>query len=218
MIAGNQTQAGIKADGRDPVVSHRVMSRLSHRHVTLAMLAVAGVLLVVSLLLPYWSITLHAPQYPGGLVVDAYAWKLTGDVWEVDGLNHYIGMMKLEDAGRLERTIAPFAIPVIAALAVASFWIRGSWRWLAIAPALAFPVVFVVDLFAWLYYAGHSLDPTAALSSSIKPFTPALLGEGSVGQFRTVASFGSGFYLVMVALLLIVVATLMGRSGDVRES
>ena len=32
--------------------------------------------------------------------------KLTGDVSEVDGLNHYIGMMKLNDAAAIERQIA----------------------------------------------------------------------------------------------------------------
>jgi hypothetical protein len=71
-----------------------------------------------------------------------------------------------------------------------------------------------VDLFAWLYYAGHSLDPTAALSSSIKPFTPRLLGEGDIGQFSTVASFGLGFYLALIAVLLVLAATLLGRSTD----
>src|SRR5690606_26627572 len=134
----------------------------------------------------------------------AYAWKLTGDVAEVDALNHYIGMMPLEDAGAIERTLAPFAIPVIAILAVASHWLRGRWRWLAVAPAIAFPFVFFGALFAWLYYAGNTLDPTAALSSSIKPFTPRILGEGHIGQFSTVANFSYGFYLVVVAVLIIV--------------
>jgi len=180
----------------------------------LVILGTAAVLLIASLLLPYWLITLRAPQYPGGLTVEAYAYKLTGDVAEVDGLNHYIGMMKLEDAAQIERAISPVAIPVIAALIVASFWARGRWRWLAIAPAVLFPIVFVVDLFAWLYYAGNNLDPTAALSSSIEPFTPRLLGEGTIGQFSTVASFGAGYYLAVVAALLALAATFLGRSDD----
>jgi small neutral amino acid transporter SnatA (MarC family) len=178
------------------------------------MLSIAAALLVASLALPYWSITLHAPQYPGGLSVDVYAWQLTGDVAEVDGLNHYIGMMKLGDAAKLERAISRFAIPLIAVLAVASLWVGGRWRWLAVAPVLAFPIIFLADLFAWLYHAGHSLDPTAALSTSIKPFTPRILGEGSIGQFSTDAGFGAGFYLVLLAVLLVLAATWLGRSTD----
>lgn len=195
-----------------------LLQRLAHPYVRLGMLIVAGVFLVVSLLLPYWSITLHAPQYPQGLTVDTYAWKLSGDVAEVDGLNHYIGMMALGDAATIERAISRFAIPLIAALVVASFWIRGRWRWLAIAPVLLFPVVFIADLYFWLRHAGHNLDPTAALSSSIKPFTPRIFGEGTIGQFSTVASFGWGFYLVLLAVVLTLAATLLGRWTDAQAS
>lgn len=215
MIAGTQSQAKVGVE------TQKTATRVGFSPPPVARLAIlgfAGILLVLTLLVPFWSITLHAPQYPGGLVVDAYAWKLTGEVAEVDGLNHYIGMMALEDAGKLERTLAPFAIPVIALLAVASHWLRGRRRWLAVVPAIAFPFVFVADLFAWLYYAGNTLDPTAALSSSIKPFTPRILGEGHIGQFSTVASFSYGFYLVVVAVLIIVAATLLGRSADERET
>lgn len=199
----------------------RLADYLKMRPVRLAMLIAAAALLVLSLTQPYWAITLHAPQYPKGLNVQIYAYKLSGDVSEVDGLNHYIGMIKLEDAGSFERAISRFAVPVIAALALASFWIRGRWRWLAVTPIILYPIVFVIDLYAWLYYAGHNLDPTAALSSAIKPFTPRLLGEGIIGQFSTVATFGAGFYMALAATVLVVVATLAaGREvveSDVRR-
>lgn len=177
-------------------------------------LASAAVLLVASIALPYWSITLHAPQYPAGLTVDAYTFKLTGDVSEVDGLNHYIGMMKLEDAAKIERAISRIAIPAIALLAVASFWVQSRWRWLLVAPVIMYPVVFMVDLFIWLYYAGHSLDPNAALSSSIKEFTPQIFGTGVIGQFSTEATFGVGFYLVLLTVALVIAATYRKRAED----
>ena len=177
----------------------------------LTLLLVAGSLLLISLLLPYWQITLHAPQYPKGLVVEAYAFKLVGDVSEVDGLNHYIGMMKLDDAAVLERTIAPLAIPVIAMLAILSFWMAGIWRTLARLPIIIFPMVFVLDLFGWLYYAGHSLDPHAALSSSIKPFTPHIAGIGTIGQFSTEAVFLPGFFLAVLAAVVVIGVALAGR-------
>lgn len=177
-----------------------------------AALIAAAVLLIASILLPYWSITLHAPQYPGGLTVDAYTYKLTGDVSEVDGLNHYIGMMELGEAAKIERAISRFAIPVVALLAVASFFVQSRWRWLLVLPVIVYPFIFMADLFAWLYYAGHSLDPHAALSSSIKEFTPRLFGTGKIGQFSTEASFGNGFYLAAAAAAIVVVATLISRS------
>jgi hypothetical protein len=178
----------------------------------LILLVAAGALLLASLLLPYWQITLHAPQYPKGLIVQAYAYKLTGHVSEVDGLNHYIGMMKLNDAAVIERQIAPVAIVLIALLTVGSFWLPGVWRFLARVPIIVFPIVFVADLFGWLYYAGHSLDPHAALSSSIKPFTPQIVGIGTIGQFSTDANFLLGFVMAVMAAVMVLVISILRRS------
>ena len=69
-------------------------------------------------------------------------------------------------------------------------------------PIVLFPFVFAADLFIWLYRAGHDLDPTAALSSSIQEFTPAIIGEGVVGQFSTTAFFGLGFFIALAASIL----------------
>lgn len=177
-------------------------------------LLLAAVLLVLTIFLPYWSITLHAPQYPKGLTIDAYVHELRGDVSEVDGLNHYIGMMKLEDAATLERTISRIAIPATAVLAVLSFWVKSRWRWLLVLPILVYPIAFAADLFAWLYHAGHSLDPGAALSSSIHAFTPTILGTGIIGQFSTEASFRIGYYLAVLAAIIVLAVTIRGRSHD----
>ncbi|MBI3943454.1 MAG: cytochrome C [Chloroflexi bacterium] len=166
---------------------------------------VAGILLVLSMFLPYWHMTLDAPQYPGGLAIQLYVNKTTGDVSEIDGLNHYIGMRKLDTAGQLERAIAGYAIPVLALLAIASALVINRWLTLLLAlPAMAYPLIFIGDLFYWLYTAGHSLDPKAPLSSSIKPFTPAIWGLGKVGQFRTHAHFEIGFYLAIMATVILV--------------
>jgi hypothetical protein len=196
-----------------PSVVPAWLAKLRVRHLELPLLSLAAALLIASILLPYWHITLHAPQYPRGLAVDVYVYKMTPakNVREVDGLNHYIGMIKLTDAATIERQISRVAIPLVALLAVASFWLRGRWRLLARLPLAIYPVVFVADLFAWLYYAGHSLNPHAALSSSIQEFTPRLLGTGTIGQFRTEAGFDNGLYLAAVAALLVVAATLINR-------
>lgn len=181
----------------------RMETTTAARVIELVLLVAAGGLLLVSTLFPYWGITLNAPQYPKGLRIEAYVYELTGDVSEVDGLNHYIGMMKLNDAAVMERQIARAAIALIAVLAVASWAVRGVWKALARLPIIIFPVVFAVDLFGWLYYAGHSLDPHAALSSSIKPFTPRIMGVGNIGQFSTEAAFMTGFVLAVVAAVIV---------------
>lgn len=192
----------------------RVPLTLSRRRLQLGLLILAAALVIGSIFLPYWDITLHAPQYPQGLQVEAYPSHLAGRVHEVDGLNHYIGMMKLNDAAAIERSLSLFAIPLVAILALAAYWIPGRWKWAFIAPLIAFPFIFIADLGAWLYYAGHSLDPHAPLSSAIKPFMPHLLGTGQIGQFSTEATFGIGFYLAILGVVLAVAATLIARRGS----
>lgn len=175
------------------------------------LLMLGAMLLVVSIFLPYWKMTLHAPQYPDGLHVQLYVNKMTGDVQEIDGLNHYIGMPKLEEAGKLERSFSWLAIGALALLLMAAVFIHNPLAGVLALPAVLYPAIFLVDLFYWLYTFGHNLDPKAPLSSSIKPFTPTLLGEGKVGQFRTTAMVDTGFYLAILAALVILVGLYFHR-------
>ncbi len=164
---------------------------------------VAAVLLMISILQPYWELTLHAPQYPKGLVVTAYVNRLEGDVAEIDGLNHYIGMRPLNEAATFERTISIYGITMLALLIVAAVYVHNRWAALLALPALLMPVIFLADLQYWLANFGQNLDPTAPLSSSIKPFVPPVLGEGKIAQFRTVAEPGIGLWLAIAASVVI---------------
>ncbi len=212
MVTSTQIQEAVEpmALPAQPV-RPRILTASAAKVLELGLLMVAGALLLVSMIQPYWNITLHAPQYPKGLHVQAYVNELAGDVFEVDGLNHYIGMMKLNDAAVIERQISMVAIPLIALLTVVSFWLPGIWRTLARVPIIIYPIVFVADLFGWLYYAGHSLYPYAPLSSSIKPFTPRIVGVGTIGQFSTEAYFMAGFYLAVIAALVVLGVTIARR-------
>jgi copper chaperone NosL len=169
------------------------------------LLGTAAILLVVSMYLPYWRMTLEAPQYPRGLSVQVYVNEMTGDVWEIDGLNHYIGMRPLEEAAQLERAVSVAAITMIALLLGGAIFIHTKWAALLAMPALFFPFVFLADMYFWMRHFGHNLDPTAPLSSAIQPFTPPILGVGVVGQFRTVAAFEPGLYLAFLSSALILI-------------
>jgi hypothetical protein len=192
-----------------------VLPRVRAEFFHFTLLVLAGLLLVASIFFPYWNITLNAPQYPRGLYVEAFVNRMepARNAFEVDGLNHYIGMIKLTDAAKIERAISQYAIPVLGLLAVASFRLRGRWRHIARVPIMVYPVVFAADLFAWLYYAGHSLDPHAPLSSSIREFTPRILGQGTIGQFSTQAHFDRGFYMAVAAALIVLIVSIWQRVG-----
>lgn len=163
------------------------------------LLVTAALLLLISLILPYWKMTLMAPQYPGGLSVQVYVNRMTGDVFEIDGLNHYIGMRPLGEAAQLERSVSIAAITILALLLGAAVFIHTKWAALLALPAILMPYVFLADMYFWMRHFGLNLDPTAPLSGAIKPFVPPIWGEGTVAQFRTIAEFQIGIYLAFLA-------------------
>jgi hypothetical protein len=175
------------------------------------LLLVARILLLVSLFLPYWHMELQAPQYPDGLHMTAHLNALTGDVAEIDGLNHYIGMRSLYEAAEIERFVGVFImIAFIVMLELASH-IHTRWAALLVAPVVLFPVVFLVDLHLWMRHFGLNLDPNAPLSNAVKPFVPTALGKGGIGQFVTIASPGAGLILATVASVVLIVALFFHR-------
>jgi copper chaperone NosL len=172
------------------------------RRVIVAALSIAAVvLLLASLKFPYWRVTLKAPQYPQGLHVSIFLNKVEGDTSEVNLLNHYIGMKKLEMAAKFERNIAIYGLAFISLFTLLFVFSGRKSMSLFALPALFFPIVFIADLFFWLYTFGHRLDPHAPIKFT--PFTPRLIGEGIIGQFAMVGAIGLGFYLVIASFILV---------------
>jgi hypothetical protein len=120
-------------------------------------------------------------------------------------------MRPLGEAAQLERTISIFAISALALLVLAAVFIHSPWAALLSLPAILLPVVFLGDLYFWLNNFGQNLDPKAALSNSIEPFTPTVLGEGIIGQFKTVAYADFGLLLAAGASILILVGLYLQR-------
>jgi hypothetical protein len=187
--------------------------RLSDYLFPSALLMLAALLLMVSIFLPYWSMKMTAPQYPKGLTVDVYINHLEGDVREIDELNHYLGMPPLDEGGRFERSISVIAIAILSMLVMATVFVGNQWAGVLALPVLAFPFIFLADLWWILYQYGHSIDPESALGSAIEPFTPPILGVGKIGQFGTVGSLEIGFYLAIAAGVVVLIGLWFHRAA-----
>ena len=154
------------ADAQPPSQLAQIARQSTFRYSAILLMA-AAVMLVASIFLPYWRMRLNAPQYPNGLFVTVFVSHMTGDVGEIDGLNHYIGMAPLDQAAQIERSLAPIALAVIVLMIVSLAFIHSKWAAILALPAMSFPIVFLADMWVWLWYYGNHLDPTAALSSAI---------------------------------------------------
>ncbi len=189
-----------------PRVPAEELARRRWRYLTPTLILMAArVCLLVSIFLPYWHMELEAPQYPKGLYLTAYVNHLAGDVKEIDGLNHYIGMRPLDQAASFERSIAVWAVLAMFLLVEGAAFVHSRWAVLLALPALGFPAGFLLDLKFWMASFGQNLDPGAPLSASVKPFTPTVLGEGGIGQFRTYAELGTGYHLALACVALTVI-------------
>ena len=158
-------------------------------------LLLSALCVLTSLFFPYWEMEMEAPQYPKGLSVQVFIHGVSGDVDEVDGLNHYIGMKPLKDAGILERTLGVYALVATALAVMGAVFIHNKWAGLFILPVASLPIGFLVDLGFWLNLFGQNLDPTAALSSSVQPFTPPILGTNVIANFVVIGSLELGFFM-----------------------
>jgi len=187
----------------------------------------AAALLVGSLVVPMWRITLTAPQYPGQeLLIELYAYpRLGGDFAEVQGLNKYAGFHYPDPV-----FVDPNYAVSDAAIDVPE-WLLGpvvfvglalTGAFVALAPTarklkagltaqLVGTITVFVGTFATiqyrLYQAGHSLDPDAPLRG-IESFTPPLLGSYEVANISGFAWFGPGGYMTVLAVLLLATAYL----------
>src|SRR5262249_8358865 len=79
------------------------------------LIVIAALLLLPAYFLPLWKMTMFAPQYPDGLRLEIYSWKLVGgnggqDIKEINVLNHYIGMRDLAPADFTEFKWIPFVV------------------------------------------------------------------------------------------------------------
>src|SRR5215469_5569852 len=191
---------------RELELSHPVRYRLPA-----GLLLAAALMLLVSLFLPYWQITMFAPQYPDGLTVTTYVNHVGGRVSEVDILNQYIGMKPLEAAGVMEKRFGIFLIAAMALLVVAAVKVHSPFAALLSLPAVLYPLIFLVDLQFWMANFGLHLDPHAPLNLAVKPFVPHVLGVGQIGQFKTIALPCTGLILAVAATLLILAGLWLQR-------
>jgi hypothetical protein len=185
-----------------------------------ALLLVAVLLLLPAYLTPLYEMTMFAPQYPDGLRLHIYSYKLAGgnedqDVKEINVLNHYIGMKDLETSDFTEFKWIPFVV--------------GGLGLLFLRTAVMGKVAQLVDVFVlylyfglfslWsfgykMYWYGHHLAPGAPVK--VDPFTPPLFGYKKLANFEVYTYPGPGSYgLVLVAVLLAVSLFLAWRRARV---
>jgi len=169
------------------------------------LLLVLIVPLALSVLAPIWQMRFVAPQYPAGLELVIFPYTVSGDVQEVNTLNHYIGMAKIDRAALSDLAFLPFALGAFVLLLLRVVALGDVRSLLDLLALYAYFGVFAFARFAYtLYVFGHNLDPKAPFR--IEAFTPTVFGTGTVANFTITSLPARGsFYLAAVGAALVAV-------------
>lgn len=159
---------------------------------------VATALIAGSTSFPLWHARLKAPQYPQGLAIDAYGTRVAGDLAEINGLNHYIGMapFDLQDFPELALWAYVLGAAIVAIVTSTVFGQRLAGRLARIA-MWSIPVGVLADIQFRLFQYGRNLNPDAALR--VPPFTPWVVGPTKTFNFVTWSYPGLGLAAFMLA-------------------
>lgn len=181
-------------------------------------LVFAAVVITASGLLPIWQIKLVAPQYPEGLRLTIYSYKIVAgnngqDLPEINNLNHYIGMKPIAEADFFEMRWVPFTLGVFLLLTLRA-GVIGTMR--SLVDLLALFLYFAAFSFGSFYYRlysyGHHLDPRAPMH--IQPFTPVILGHQQIANFVQSSLPQPAAVFFALFPLLVMVAMWMSRKEE----
>lgn len=152
-------------------------------------LLVLAIPLALTMTQPLWRISMTAPQYPDGLYLEIFTHKIDGGnhgqhIKEINTLNHYIGMHKIDRAELSDLDWIPFGIGLLLLLTLRCAAIGNVRALVDLVVVSTYISAFAFGKFVYkLYVFGHNLDPTAPIK--VDPFTPAIFGTKRIANFTT---------------------------------
>jgi copper chaperone NosL len=171
------------------------------------LIALAATLMISAYFFPLWQILLEAPQYPEGLGMKIWLHGITGNIDQINGLNHYIGMKEIIPEEFWEFKVVPYIFAGLIFLGyLAAFAGKRGFLWLWVGCLVIFAIAGFTDFYLWEYEYGHNLDPRAAIKVEGMTYQPPLIGykqllnflAGSLPDVGGIAAGISGFLAVSV--------------------
>ena len=168
---------------------------------------------------PIWYVALEAPNYPkesfpNGIPVYYHFDGFSGDVHEMNTINHFIGMDPMKRGAPYLRAIAPYALVLVALIFVYFILYNNKLLNLLMLVPVVLPLVFIGFYSYWLYWFGHHMHDWGAFK--IKPFMPTVFGDGKVAQFTTHSYPTIGFW-VLVAISILSLLAIVSRKKALKQ-
>lgn len=182
----------------------------------------ASLILILTFFFPLWKINLEAPQYPEGIGLEIWINKITGqnpnDLDNINGLNHYIGMKKIEPDSIPELKIMPFIIifMILFGLTTALTGKRFlAYSWIAL--FIIFAGIGLYDFYLWEYDYGHNLNPSAAIKIPGMAYQPPLIGSKMLLNFNAISLPDISFYILVAVVGFTIFALIRNRKTKIES-
>lgn len=177
------------------------------------MVLAAALVLIPTFTSPLYTMTMFAPQYPDGLRLQIYSYKLVGgnggqDIVEINVLNHYIGMQDLVSENFGEFKWMPFVIGAFVLLFLRTVVMGKTTHLVDSLVLFLYFGTFALWSFGfkmWTY--GHNLAPTAAVK--VAPFMPPMFGYKQLANFEVYSYPALGSYALAAAAFFLFLAFFM---------
>jgi copper chaperone NosL len=155
---------------------------------------------------PLWHILLDAPQYPEGLELKIWLNGLSGNIAQINGLNHYIGMKFIVANDFKEFKILPYVFGVLTLIGFTAAIARSrKLLWIWFISLCLFAIVGFSDFYVWEYNYGHNLNPHAAIKIEGMTYQPPLFGYKQLLNFTAGSLPDTGGILVGLGGALVAV-------------
>ncbi len=172
------------------------------------LVAISALIAIAAFFFPLWTYHLEAPQYPEGLNMYIWLYKLTGQVYIINDLNHYVGFMQIKPEMYWEFKVLPV---MTAILALWGLWVaivgtvRSFLWWLGY--YLVFALFSLADFYYRLWQFGHTVDPHAPIR--IEGYVPPMWGTRQFMNFVIASYPATGFWVLLLGFVFAVLALLV---------
>ncbi len=167
------------------------------KSLTRVLTIISATLMLGAYFLPLWHILLDAPQYPEGLEMKIWLNGLSGNITQINGLNHYIGMKFIVADDFKEFKVLPYVFGALTLIGFVSAAVKSRkllWVWFI--GLCLFGIIGFSDFYKWEYNYGHNLNPHAAIKVDGMNYQPPLFGYKQLLNFTAGSLPDTGGILV----------------------
>lgn len=170
-------------------------------------LLISVIALAMTYFFPLWDIAIFAPQYPEGLYLKIWLNKISGDLNNINILNHYVGMKAISPNDIPELTFFPYLVLILIATSLVCLAFTKVWTLLIhFAGYSAFALFSLYDFWKWEYEYGHNLNVDAPIKVPGMSYQPPLFGTETLLNITIYSYPAVAGWMMMLSFLFVVLA------------